>query len=255
MSRRDAVEGSCAICGNVGPLTFEHLPPKKAFNNRRTISLSWDAAMRLGPDMPVKRDGRITQGGVGRYTLCSRCNNDTGSWYAPELVNWCYRGMEILERSSRTARSFHIRRGRPLLLLKQIMTMFCSLNPRMARVQPWIQRLVLNREQRGLADGWRIFLYYNLDGKMRYLGAATTFDLERGRATVLSELSYPPFGYVLVMNGAPPPDSRLVEISHFAEYRYGDESELFLPLDLLPTHVVYPGDYRGLAQIAVANVP
>ena len=80
MARRKMQHGKCALCGAVGDLTFEHVPPQKAFNNLRTISLSWDEAMLLGPEAPVK--GKIKQGGVGGYTLCSSCNNDTGAWYA-----------------------------------------------------------------------------------------------------------------------------------------------------------------------------
>lgn len=104
MARRKMQHRRCALCGNVGDLTFEHIPPKKAFNNLRTLSLSCDQAMRLGGDDPV--DGKVQQGGIGAYTLCPRCNNSTGRWYARSLVEWCYRGMEILESSNGHAELF-----------------------------------------------------------------------------------------------------------------------------------------------------
>jgi len=71
MARRRMQQGTCSLCGNIGDLTFEHIPPKAAFNNLRKIYLPWDQAMRLGPDAPVR--GKIQQGGVGAYSLCPPC--------------------------------------------------------------------------------------------------------------------------------------------------------------------------------------
>jgi len=44
MSRR-SVEGTCHISGVHGKLSFEHVPPKKAFNNKRVVKVGFDEAM------------------------------------------------------------------------------------------------------------------------------------------------------------------------------------------------------------------
>ena len=251
MARRKLQHGKCALCGAVGELTFEHVPPQKAFNNLRTISLSWDEAMRLGPDAPTK--GKINQGGVGGYTLCPSCNNGTGAWYARSLVEWCYRGMEILERSQGRADLFHMRACHPLRVFKEIMVMFCSVNPEMTTAQPWLRHFLLNRESREWMDGWRVFIYYNLEGKLRYAGGAGIINFETGRATVLSEINYPPFGYVLVMNGEGAPDERNTEITQFVKYGFAETAELIMPLAVLPSHLMYPGDYRTRDEIESAR--
>ncbi|MCX5748063.1 MAG: hypothetical protein NT062_36855 [Proteobacteria bacterium] len=246
MARRKMQHGTCRLCGNVGDLTFEHIPPQKAFNNLRTISLSWDQAMRLGPDEPVK--GKVDQGGVGMYTLCPSCNNNTGGWYARALVTWCYRGMDILERSKGSAPLFHMRGCYPLRVLKEIMVMFCSVNPEMTDKQPWLRRLLLDTHGREWDVGWRLFLYFNVEGKLRYSGTSGSFDFETGDTTVMSEINYPPFGYVLVMDGAPP-DDRLTEITHFIRYGFDEMAELAMPMSVLSTHSKYAGDYRTRDQI------
>lgn len=239
--------GECALCGAIGDLTFEHVPPQKAFNNLRTIGLSWDEALRLGPDTPIK--GKVHQGGVGGYTLCPACNNNTGSWYARSLVKWCYRGMGILERSRGHADLFHMRGVHPLRVLKEIMVMFCSVNRKITTAQPWLRRFLLNRDSQEWAEGWRLFVYYNVEGKLRYANGATRINFETGITTMMSEINYPPFGYVLLMHGASP-DPRLTEITDLVRYGYNEvASDLVMPMAVLPTHLMYPGDYRSRDEI------
>ncbi len=48
---------------------------------------------------------------------------------------------------------------------------------------------------------------------------------------------------------APPPDRRLLEITHFARYDYYDMIVAPLHLPILPTHMEFSGDYRTLTQI------
>ncbi len=96
--------------------------------------------------------------------------------------------------------------------------------------------------------GWRLFLYFNVEGKLRYSGTSGSFDLETGDTTVMSEINYPPFGYVLVMDGAPL-DDRLTEITHFIRYGFDEMAELAMPMSVLSTHSKYAGDYRTRDQI------
>lgn len=72
--------------------------------------------------------------------------------------------------------------------------------------QPWLRKLLLNRHSREWSASWRLFLYFNIEGKLRYSGVSGSFDrsiLQNGAMTVMSEINYPPFGYVLLMSGDP----------------------------------------------------
>lgn len=46
-----------------------------------------------------------------------------------------------------------------------------------------------------------------------------------------------------------PPDTRLTEITHFAEYGYKEFVVMTVKLPLLPTYLPTPGDYREIDQI------
>ncbi len=73
---RKVVMGTCHICGVEGRLSFEHVPPKSAFNDQRVLTIGYDTAINLGPYH--RPSGRILQRGAGAYTLCAPCNNQTG---------------------------------------------------------------------------------------------------------------------------------------------------------------------------------
>src|SRR5690606_23954765 len=97
MTKKRRPNGVCHICGEEGPLSFEHVPPKAAFNDQPVIGERLIRILNQGPG--VKFHGPISQKGHGRFTLCDRCNNVTGSWYGTSFASWCYQGMEILHRS------------------------------------------------------------------------------------------------------------------------------------------------------------
>ena len=64
-------EGICHICCNYKKLSYEHIPPRKAFN-----------------DIRVKYKGKTLQRGLGGYTLCEDCNNKMGAYYLNEFVTF-----------------------------------------------------------------------------------------------------------------------------------------------------------------------
>ncbi|WP_181646106.1 hypothetical protein [Paenibacillus anseongensis] len=64
----------------------------------------------------------------------------------------------------------------------------------------------------------------------------------------MSEIAFPPMGYVMTFNSEPP-DSRLVEITHFTRYGYNDFETVFLNFSQLPVHLFMPGDYRTKEEI------
>ena len=78
MGRKKSKTGQCWLCGIVGKLSFEHVPPESAFNDQRIFSDSVANILK-------NRNIRISQRGARDYTLCERCNNSTGSWYGDVL--------------------------------------------------------------------------------------------------------------------------------------------------------------------------
>ena len=244
---KTAIVGSCHICGVVGPLSKEHVPPQAAFNDRRYIEAKADQVIGLGPDEEIK--GKIRQGGVSMYTLCPSCNNDTGRWYGKAFVDWCYQGMNILSRSNGNPSLIYLYHSFPLRIIKQIATMFFSVNgSRFTTVHPELAHFVLNKEKKYLPPRYRFFVYYNIEGRSRYSGVTATLNIATGSSFTFSEISFSPFGYVLALDSEPP-DKRLLEITHFARLGYNEFLDAELRLPVLPTHLYIPGDYRTKEKI------
>jgi len=77
--------GLCRVCGVSARLTFEHIPPRSAGNDRPARSSP--SLPVLMSDQPLQLpDGGWTpaQRGVGGYVLCGPCNSLLGTRYIPE---------------------------------------------------------------------------------------------------------------------------------------------------------------------------
>lgn len=242
--------GKCHICGAEGNLTFEHVPPRAAFNDRRAIAYGIFDVLNTGPDQPVRAQGKILQRGVGGYTLCAKCNNNTGAWYSKAFAEWCYQGAEFLAKAGSRLSLYLPFWVFPLRVLKQIVVMFFSVNgPDFAAKNPELVRFVLNRETKYLNPRYRFFIYLNREGRwLRQAGYTGRLCLAPKRADFFCEINFPPFGYVLTIE-YPPPDERLCDISFFARFGYNEFRDVFLRLPVLPTYSWLPGDYRTKEEI------
>ena len=159
MARDERPIGPCCICGTVGSLSFEHVPPPSAFNDssvflaevKQLVGRDWWA------DSLDQMPGDTQQRGAGQYTLGEACNSKPGSWYVPAYVHLARAAMPALSISKAgdvVGISLEIR---PLRVLKQILVMFCSAcGPNF--VFPELARYLLNRESRQLPPGHDIYL-------------------------------------------------------------------------------------------------
>lgn len=251
LARSNAPNGTCHICGTHGKLSFEHIPPARAFNNNKVQRVPFDEMIKIGPDDPLPH-GTQEQRGAGAYTLCEKCNNNTGSWYGSAFVSLCYQASELLIKSELHPTLLYPYYIYPLRIIKQIVCMFLSVNRSgMQSTHQDLVGFVLNRYRSYLPDRYRFFLYYNVEGIIRHQNHMARFEFGSGRVVGFSEITYPPFGYVMTIDNDAP-DRRLVEISHFANYGYDDLEMLQLRLEVLPTHLWVPGDYRSKDEIREA---
>jgi hypothetical protein len=239
---KQKILGTCHLCGARGELSFEHVPARAAFNNRPVVPVSHDQAFHLRPGEVPK--GPIQQRGMGGYTLCASCNNNTGSWYGSSFIDWCYEGLTVLQRTGGRPTLYHVSYNYPLRILKQIVTMFFSVcAPTFQARNEELVRFVLNRKVTGLSGKYRFFTYYNLEGRFRCSPPVGIMDVKRGGSTLIAEISFPPFGYVMTL-GSDAPDKRLVEISYFAHFGYNEFVSVSRRLAVLQTYMPMPGDYR-----------
>ena len=149
--------GKCAICGakNV-ELTKEHIPPQSAYNCKRikvinnimqsennknqnddTILNSDDIWQKGYLDESLSTifansETEIIQGGYSRYCLCQMCNNNTGKWYGKEykhFVNEIVSTIENNDHLNLEQIEIVFNNIYPLMVIKQIIAMFCDITP------------------------------------------------------------------------------------------------------------------------------
>lgn len=210
--------GVCRICGDYTKLSFEHIPPRKAFNdNRVTFETIHDT---------FSKKSRTSQRGMGDYSLCESCNNNTGSWYGAAFVKWTQQGFEWLDKiggSSDLSLPFHLM---PLNVLKQILVMMLAMSTskRLNHLEE-VRRFVLNKEQRYLPPYLKVFTYFNLSGKPRYVSDVAVMRVDLGEVVFVdAEVALPPFGYVIASSEKSkslPSMLDLYDITWFSEFDYG----------------------------------
>lgn len=246
-------EGYCSICGEYRPLSFEHVPPKAAFNDRKIVLKSFEKALHQGLDYSPK-GGRHMQRGAGYHSLCANCNNNTGAYYGRYYVDWAYQGIIFAKRTNGKG-SMHLPFFIfPLRIIKQIITMFFSINGESFRkANPDLVKFVLDPYEVYLPPKYKVYCYLHTEGVARYTGVSAkgsfSETLSFNKPLLLSELSFPPFGYLLVFDNDEPPDNRLYDITWFSRFQYNDFKDVFLRFHRLPTHLVFPGDYRTKEEI------
>jgi len=253
MNRTRTKTGPCSVCGLVGKLSYEHVPPESAFNDSGVLVS--DIRKVIGSDLLEELQnpsGRINQRGAGGYTLCERCNNDTGSWYGGAYVDFVKAVYSVAIQVRPSGVAYFSVCCKPQDVLKQIITMFCSAcGPGFAAKKPEVVRYLLNREICSLPPDISVFLAF-FD---RHSSRATRQSGITGRLSgdagshIYSEISFPPFNIVMTLN-SPAPNPRLFEITWFKGFNYGESAWVNLRLWNLAVNSFFPGDYRTYEELA-----
>ena len=242
--------GDCHICGQNGPLSYEHVPPRSAFNSSR-IWVARGEQLFQGRSIDSLRKEQL-QRGAGDYTLCARCNNDTGSWYGAAFVDWSAQAVEILERAKSPPILSYPYTIFPLRVIKQVLSMFFSVNaPSFRKEVPDVVRFVLNKQAKGLPRDIHVHAGYTAGTNSRASaksGLITGAGGDDMRAHAVSEVAFPPFVFVLTLDSECP-DPRLVDISFFAWFGYDEPGRPYISLPVLPINSPYPTDYRTRPEI------
>ena len=246
MSKRHKVHGRCHLCGLERELTFEHIPPQAAFNNHTVLYNDVYTLLQQETSEPFK--GKQQQGGIGRHTLCSRCNSFTGVEYGAPYVTWAAQGMEVVFRTRTSPlieMPFHIL---PLHVIKQIVSLFLSVNPISWRDgNPDLVEFVLWPTRKYLHPKYSIYAFYSVSANQRQSGTTVlskiTDSFQNMGMHAFSEITFPPFGYVMTVQS-----KSVLRQAHDNAYR--EYRPVYLKLPVLPIHTYLPGDYRTEDQVS-----
>jgi len=248
-TRLMATRGICRICGNLEDLTFEHIPPKSAFNKGRVRSISLKDWLGRG-DLDYT-GGWIQQRGMGDEVLCGRCNSFLGREYVLEYREWARWGMGVLSIAPTDAQAVvaTIPRRRPLRFLKQCVAMVMGTNaPGFAEIHPALQKFVLDVNEKNLPDKYDVYLTLFRGPRARTTGVAGNIDLYRGTTRVMSEVAFPPFGIIMAFD-SPPPETAFGRINPLRQFGPDDVADVRLELLIGEGHTPFPGDYRTRDEV------
>jgi hypothetical protein len=226
-------------------------PADQASGHAAVLRATFDQI--LGSESMDKLPGRFQQRGAGAYTLCESCNSITGHWYGGAYADWAHQAMRIII-GTRAQPSLEYPFGLfPLRVLKQVVCMFFSVNgPLFQQRQTDLVRFVLNRDLRAFPAHVRVYAFYTFSDRSRAIGSAGVLrglGSSSSNVHVFSEITFPPFGFVMTLGNASPPESRFHEISGFSEFEYRDwRDRITMRLPLMPIYTGFPGDYRTRAQ-------
>lgn len=247
MARRKMQNGICRICKKKTELSFEHIPPKAAFNKYTKFrSVPYLEYVQNSHREDYKPTAKLQQGGVGDYCLCRNCNSFLGHNYVPDYFKMAQVGKAIFQDKNFEKAIFKTVEISPLRLLKQALSMFVCMNePEFTDENPELLHFLKNPKEQNLPDKFRVFMYLNHVGQIRKL--ATMYTNIYG---LVNELAFPPLGFVLSVNSDK--SFPLTEITHFknfdSEYRGNVNFELLNH----PTHLPFPIDYRTDEEIEEA---
>lgn len=247
--------GKCALCGSECELTFEHIPPRAAFNATPAKPVTGEGMLE-DDRMPWDTTGlpyKNQQQGMGKYTLCQTCNNNTGSWYGEDYRIVARVIHSILsEPLDPEYHAFGIRDIHPLRFIKQILSMFCSINNFDDERIDTLRKFVIDKEAVGLDKSkYKICMYLTKSNLMKYapLSAILKMGKTKCESIALTEITAYPMGFVIYFDPTETFDYEGFDITHFADCKYDDIADVQMPLCIYEMNDIFPAYYRSKDEI------
>lgn len=249
-------KGYCRICQQYGDLTFEHIPPQKAFNNRKAKSIEGDEAIKLISEkdrMPWDSTGLKyinKQRGMGIHSLCSSCNSLTGKYYGNEYIKFAQTLAKVIfdnDISNKNMLGVKLEGVYISRIVKQVLSMFCSTYPGFTKSYPIVKDLILNKDLT-ISDysQFRITMFILKEFRIGYTGI-TAMLCGDGQLKKVAEIDAYPFGFVLELD--PKEKNSDLDITDFLSYNYNTKFDLEMGIHIRERNIIFPTDFRTKEEI------
>ncbi len=253
--------GTCKLCGKVGDMSPEHVPPKNAFNKTDVMILPFDEVLKTVCNV----DGRLPwdtkglkgerqQGGHKKYCLCQSCNNNTGQWYMRAYTDLAKTIHTIIVEKNLevgSAYSFTIKNVYPLRIYKAMMTMICDINSNCLGDEN-LRKFLMNKEDTDFDNSqYSLYMYMVSPQMPRLNGLSAIGNLYNPNESVLvSEMSSYPIGFALYLNKPDSYNPFGLNIDEFSKYSYNDKFDIqFVGIPYCDINIQFPADYRSKDDI------
>jgi len=253
-------KGKCKICNKYCNLTYEHIPPNKAFNKTSSKVIQGDQILNSHTDKNKKpwdfSGAKYTQQqrGMGTYSLCASCNNLTGSLYATEYVKFAH-GIAKLYYENKISKTnqvilFSSKAFYPLRFAKQVLSMFCSIHEGLTKSYPEIKDLILDKNKKGVNDKkFKLGMYLIVKNRIAYGGLSAMLISGVG-SRLISYIDAYPFGFTLDIDPNPAINYVELDITSFLnDYDYDQSVDFEFGLPIYERNVMFAADYRTKEEI------
>lgn len=241
----------CRLCGTFDQISFEHIPPKACYNSiTRYTKVPFLDYIKKADCGNNSEKLKIEQGGVGFYSLCKSCNNTLGINYVKAYTVFVKCLAIIISRNANNYFLVEIKDLELLKILKQIISMFLSINNyEFSRTFKELTNFVNQIGSNFLPDRFRIFCYLNSEGSFRHLPFSIKGNFYGKPSIACSELCFPPIGLVLTVDYTAEMINGLTEITHFKNASANSKNDVELGIYKLPTITPFLLDYRSKEQV------
>jgi hypothetical protein len=239
--------GRCRICQKFGRLTKEHVPPQGAFNDSGYLEFYID---RVNEAELVRWEARdVNTKGIYLFTLCEKCNNQTGSLYGRDYGKFveAFTSVATPDNAGEMVKA-DLKDFFPVRVVKQVVSMMlstsepCSSNGYEAFRNPFLdadvsiplafsldppaslhletiydelRRFVTDKEAKSLPSGVRLYAYAVAnDGAALRTGIAVHGKLKTQKVYWLAVVGLWPIHWVLLLHG----DSLGDEVADFTDW-------------------------------------
>lgn len=238
----------CAICRKEKEMTFEHIPPKSAGNNRPVKQYDGVASLTSLEIKPWEFEkmkwNQIKQKGQGYLHLCKECNNFLGLHYVNKYIDF----INQLNNPTSFCRIDHetvevtFNDIYPLEIYKQILSMFMTINIDNLLFKSDSTEYILNMESQKIPEELKIYTYINNGSVTRQVPfqlASTNFGLIK-----TSELGIEPLGFIIYHDLPYNMKIDCTDLSFFNSFKYNESVSLSLKLKVKEVNSVISNDFR-----------
>lgn len=236
--------GVCRFCGFEGDLSFEHVPPKRAFNGARVD------AIENPEELFGKTTAEVTalfaqtkmvrqQAGAGAHTLCSPCNSALGAYSYPYAI--LCEELDHLSYLPPCWIPYEVEVDiRPLNVFKAMMAMMVSVAPNAFSGDGHIRNFLKDKDCLVLDKSkWRLSLaVYSRTSRLKktsgLVGITTIDEFLAGQPLrQYSEVAFHPLAVVMSHGDYPFDEDRFADLSSFLDYRFNERARVRLRLSVL----------------------
>lgn len=236
-------------CGRTCRLTFEHFPPRSAFNSssRRGVDALW--ALQNPLDEFPRSGWTALQRGVGSYSTCAECNSFSGKAYVPKYSAFAHGIVSALsgchDRIGSTSRvQLRAKDVFPGAIVRQALYMLMVVNDRSSFGDryPELRDIVLMGSTRDLPVGMRLYVSVVVSGRIRSMPLQVQVDLATGVNSALIELAAAPVAWLLEIGS--PIGKRGFDASDWTRISPSHQSDVEIDTLIGSAVNAVPGDYR-----------